>query len=424
MPIKWLLRKLQGERHAPEPAPAPQPTPEKDGYFLADGEPPLSQELKAAAERAGALALAVNRSMQAASAESDPGRKQQCIKSAREALASVLEIAKKHPAVKPQGLDAVLKDLDRMDEESRRASSAQGRPTTLNDPIQESLASSFHVINESIEIAANTKNADTFASRLDVAEKVLHRAKATARQFGRRVDGISDAEAAIEALKLRGPPIKATKSKRPSKRVKRPLPDAPAPENMRPPELDVSPWMQVAPEDTGIHSAESWAALRDDLRSGNFWADRAKDAREEPVERLRIGLENLPLPGAFKECAIATRALVRTAKKAGEPIDRPLSLLYWLAAIHSFTVPYSRRLGAPGHLAMEMASGSEVAALPFTYRALGYERLELLTITDVKAMVAIWGEPESHSTLHEMHHGFWMECENRAAGHYGRDLLE
>lgn len=417
MLIKWLLSKIARAQSRPDNEPAHRPTLEQDGYEIADSEPPLSPELKAAAEQAGSLSLEVNRLIRAASVETDPTRKQQHIKSAREALAAALTIIKTYPALKPRGLDAVMETLDQMGQENRQApDTQQAASQTPDDWVLGSLASLFRVINESISIATNTKNADTFASRLDVAEKSLERARKTAQDLGRGIEGVSDAKAAIEALKRRGPPEKDKKNRHPTNLPNNlKPPTAPTPENTRPPELDISPWMHVAPEDTGIFSAESWASLRDDLRSGNFWADRAKDSRENPAERLRLGLENLPLPGAFKECAIAIRALIRAAKKVGQPIEGLLSLLYWLAAINSFAVPYSKRLGAPGYIAMEMASGAEVAGLPFTYNALGYEYLELLTITDVKTMVMTWGVPENHTTLHDMHKDFWAVCEDRAA---------
>lgn len=110
-------------------------------------------------------------------------------------------------------------------------------------------------------------------------------------------------------------------------------------------------------EDARAFSTEFWNRHRRDIESGQFWADRIKSLRGEPDKRLRLAMENLPLPGAFTEAAIATRALIREARKQGLPYEDHLALLYWLAAISSFGIPYSERLGQPGYNVVEAVPG-------------------------------------------------------------------
>ena len=62
-------------------------------------------------------------------------------------------------------------------------------------------------------------------------------------------------------------------------------------------------------------AAEFWSALRRDHHAGDFWADRIKQYRAEPLKRLSFALKQLPLPAAFREAAIATRALIREKRK-------------------------------------------------------------------------------------------------------------
>ena len=69
--------------------------------------------------------------------------------------------------------------------------------------------------------------------------------------------------------------------------------------------------------------------LGSDTNTGKFWADRIKDLRGEPARRLGLAFENLPLPGAFREASIATRALIRSKRKAGDEFEEELRLLYW-----------------------------------------------------------------------------------------------
>ncbi|MFZ5655358.1 MAG: hypothetical protein ACOY42_13305, partial [Pseudomonadota bacterium] len=62
---------------------------------------------------------------------------------------------------------------------------------------------------------------------------------------------------------------------------------------------------------------------------------------------------------------------------------------------------------------LALTPGKILKGLPFSYAQLGYEKLDLLNKTDVKWLVECWGEPASHSTLHEMHHDLWREYEEK-----------
>ena len=143
------------------------------------------------------------------------------------------------------------------------------------------------------------------------------------------------------------------------------------------------PWHKTeTPAEAAAFSADFWQRHRDAIQSGEFWADKIKHLRGEPIERLRLAIDNLPLPGAFREAAIATRALIRERRKLKEPYEDQLTLLYWLAAIDSFSVPYSEKLQTPGYNIVEAVPGSELKSLPFTYAELGYKKLGLLNKTE------------------------------------------
>ena len=165
--------------------------------------------------------------------------------------------------------------------------------------------------------------------------------------------------------------------------------------------------------ETEAFSSAFWSDHQDAIASGQFWADRIKTLRGEPIERLRLAIENLPLPAAFREAAIAVRSLIREARKMESPIHDHLAFLYWLAAVDSFSIPYSEELKEPGYNILESIPAKELKALPFSYTQLGYKYLPLLNKTDVKWLVAQWGEPKSHNTLHQMHIDVWVKYEKK-----------
>ena len=118
-------------------------------------------------------------------------------------------------------------------------------------------------------------------------------------------------------------------------------------------------------EDARKSSIQFWESLRTDLKNEVFWADKIKKFRGEPTKRLKMALKNLPLPAAFREAAVATRALIREKRKQKKEYRDELALLYWLAAIDSFSIPYSTYLQQPGYNVIESIPGSVIKTLSF-----------------------------------------------------------
>ena len=184
-------------------------------------------------------------------------------------------------------------------------------------------------------------------------------------------------------------------------------------------------WIEIPTDEVAQASAEEfWAVMRSELDAGEFWADRIKRYRGEPKKRLALALKHLPLPAAFREAAIAIRALVRVHRKARSPIDEELVLLYRLAAVSSFMLDYAPRLQEPGFNVVEATPGRLVWSLPYTYSELGYRKLALLNKTDVKWLIEAWGEPESHTTLNAIHRSLWDEYETKLMQRRRRRLSE
>lgn len=162
-------------------------------------------------------------------------------------------------------------------------------------------------------------------------------------------------------------------------------------------------------QDSPTSLAESfWNRHRADIGRGAFWADQIKELKGEPRERLALAIDNLPLPGAFSEAAVAVRSIIREKRKRKDDYQEELALLYWLAAIASFSVPYSTLLSEPGFNILVTIPKDIVKELPFTYTELGYRHLSLLNKTDAKWLVAAWGEPTMHTTLYALHQDTWV----------------
>ena len=153
------------------------------------------------------------------------------------------------------------------------------------------------------------------------------------------------------------------------------------------------------------------------VRKDVFWADEIKNHRNNPDIRLKIAMKNLPLPAAFREAAIALRAKIRSKRKTKINFDSELEMLYLLAAIESFSIPYSKNLKTPGFNVLQFTPAEVIKNLPFSYDNLGFEKLNLLNKTDKKLLLACWGKPRKHSTLHKRHYDVWLKFEQLYSEH-------
>lgn len=171
-------------------------------------------------------------------------------------------------------------------------------------------------------------------------------------------------------------------------------------------------WIKTESDDeANIASVQFWEKMRADLKDEVFWADKIKEFRGEPTKRLGMAIDNLPLPAAFREASVAIREIIREKRKRKEDYKEELALLYWLAAVNSFSIPYSTYLKQPGYNIVESIPGAVIKTLSFSYFELGYKSLELLNKTDIRWCIENWGEPNSHSTLHKLHIDVWEKYE-------------
>lgn len=184
-------------------------------------------------------------------------------------------------------------------------------------------------------------------------------------------------------------------------------------------------WIKTQTDNEALrHSNDFWSRHRHEADSGIFWADHIKKYQKHPEARLAIAIHNLPLPAAFREAIIAIRALIRKQKKNSENCEDALALLYWLAVVDSFRIPYSERLQIPGYNVFEIIPAYILKSLAFSYNEIGYLELSLINKTDAKWLVEQWGQPDLHTTLHNKYPGVWLEYENKYRQEQARDAAE
>lgn len=167
-------------------------------------------------------------------------------------------------------------------------------------------------------------------------------------------------------------------------------------------------WLNSGPgSDQADERAGYWNRMSASVQDGTFWADQVKRKRGDPEARLRIALDNLPVPGAFREGCVAARMLVRKfGAETSEGLEM-IQLIYWLAAVESLMLDYAPVLQEPGFNVMQSIPGTVVRALPFSYEELGCDKLRLLNKTDKKWLLELHGPPTVHRTLNELHRPVW-----------------
>jgi hypothetical protein len=144
-------------------------------------------------------------------------------------------------------------------------------------------------------------------------------------------------------------------------------------------------WGTVVSEtpEGGLHGQVNGEGL---YEGGRFWADAIKDTYDDPGRRLAMAKRNLPLPAAFREAAIALRAIIRAKRKLGEPFEAELLELHQLAAIASLA-PYDP---------LDITPYAKIAELDLSPTRIGWDALLLLNKTDRALMADVWRAPGQH----------------------------
>jgi hypothetical protein len=145
---------------------------------------------------------------------------------------------------------------------------------------------------------------------------------------------------------------------------------------------------------------------------GEFWYDTLQREKGDAQARYEIARRHLPLPAAWREMAVALRAMIRAARKAGTDHGQHLVDLHRLAALWSFAVESDADNGR-GYGLFEMTPYSRFTGLDLSWDVIGCDRLCLLKVTDRKWMREAWGEPATHSTARQVHADLYEAVERR-----------
>jgi hypothetical protein len=140
------------------------------------------------------------------------------------------------------------------------------------------------------------------------------------------------------------------------------------------------------------------------MAAGNeFWTDTIKRLKKtgKNKEVVAVCKENLPIPDAFGEMAIALRKQIRDRRKGKERFNDLLRQLYYAAVWQNFFADIDALC------LMDQAKSCKVASqfiprIKCDYNLIGYEHLDMLGVNDVKWLVEAWGEPKIHRPAREI----------------------
>lgn len=143
-----------------------------------------------------------------------------------------------------------------------------------------------------------------------------------------------------------------------------------------------------------------------------FWADAIKRVRDDPQQRLAMAKRHLPLPAAFREAAIALRAIIKERRNAGSDFDPQLRELHHLAAIGSLA----------GYDPLDITPFAKIKRLDLKPETLGWNALTLLGVTDRKLMRETWGEPQQHVSAKELYPEIEKSADAKLKRHRSAEL--
>jgi hypothetical protein len=157
---------------------------------------------------------------------------------------------------------------------------------------------------------------------------------------------------------------------------------------------------------------------------GEFWYETLQREKGDPARRYEIARRHLPLPAAWREMAIALRAMIKQARKEGGDFEPQLRELYQLAAIWSFSAPAPSGRAGPGYGVIEMTPYGKLAALDLAWSKIGCDELSLLNASDRKLMRQLWGEPDQHTTAQDLYREFFDQQARKVAAAHQRSQRE
>jgi hypothetical protein len=131
-----------------------------------------------------------------------------------------------------------------------------------------------------------------------------------------------------------------------------------------------------------------------------------KDASIEEINyRLENAIKYLHLPAAYKDILICLRMIIRIKKKEGKDFHSDLKSLYNYACQYNFfnSKPYLENAEQPAFNLATVMDNTEFSFLPMPYSEIGYLKITELNKTDVKWMIAEFGDTNKHTSVSDFH---------------------
>lgn len=139
------------------------------------------------------------------------------------------------------------------------------------------------------------------------------------------------------------------------------------------------------------------------------WLERIMSARKEgnPERALLLAEAAYPRWGAYTQACLILRQMLREQSKGNALSESALHKLYQAAAMAEFL----HEKGAARKPTQQelLTVYKELAALRFSYKGIGYDRLRLIRKADIKLFNRLWGLPEQHRLPRQAHQEKWSE---------------
>ncbi|TFH73141.1 hypothetical protein E3V39_07840 [Gammaproteobacteria bacterium LSUCC0112] len=136
------------------------------------------------------------------------------------------------------------------------------------------------------------------------------------------------------------------------------------------------------------------------------WKERCKTLRNLKLypEALLAAQEGWPQLQSYEQAAVTLRAMIRTCDSTNlEQLNKLLKMLYQAACEASFLYDRPSGQASPGwQTVAQTTTRQDLQQHVFSWQLIGYKELKLLTATDIKKMIQLWGDPDQHLSVRSL----------------------
>ena len=248
------------------------------------------------------------------------------------------------------------------------------------------------VINESMQIAKESRNASTKLSRLDFAKQKIGEIKELASDYPfLELTTLKKVEACLAQLEIE---------------FKQAIDRGTGGESLGGGDCE-----EEGTSADEIHTTQGEIEARGRVEKIENWVTEISRQKEEgsSTDVIRECRKRIPVPYAFTQIAIAIRKDIRARRKAKKNTKPLLLKLYHWAVVENFFDSVNWGSIINDRILFSTARPF-VRGVKAPYETIGYHNLALLKKTDVKWLVEAFGEPVSHSSARDANLELWREA--------------